>query len=228
MLSVIYLIFNEGYSASSGDSPVRGDLCDEATRLARIIAQFLPKEAEVKGLLALMLLHDSRWRTRLDSEGSIIPLEHQNRRRWDKGKIEQGKRLLHETLPQRAIGPYQIQAAISTVHAESPSWEETDWPQIQALYALLYQLNPTPVIGLNQAIALSYARSAGAGLAMLDEVAVDGALADYQPYYAAKADLLTRCGDKSEALDCLQRAVDLSDNKADRHFLQAKAEWLRD
>ena len=227
VLSVIYLIFNEGYSATTGNSPVRADLCDEAIRLARIVSQLLPDEAEVAGLLALMLLHDSRRLTRMDKDGSIIPLEHQNRKRWDRAKIEQGKQLLHQTLPRRAIGPYQLQAAISAVHADSPSWDKTDWPQIQALYALLYQLNPTPVVRLNQALALSHARSVAEGLDMLEDAALGGALADYQPYYAAKADLLDRLGDTTGAVDCLEKAIALSDNEADRQFLRAKAAQLK-
>ncbi|MEP0944795.1 MAG: RNA polymerase sigma factor [Rhizobiaceae bacterium] len=228
VLSVIYLIFNEGYSASSGDSPFRADLCDEAIRLARIVSQLLPDEAEISGLLALMLLHDSRRQTRMNDDGSIIALEHQNRRRWDRGKIEQGKRLLHQILPRRAIGPYQIQAAISAVHAESDNWQDTDWPQIQALYALLYQLNPTPVVRLNQALALSHARTAQEGLAMLEEAAQDGALSNYQPYFAAKADLLTRCDNRRGARSCLQKAIELSDNSADRNFLRSKLDLLKD
>ena len=227
VLSVIYLIFNEGYSATSGNSPVRADLCDEAIRLARIVMQLLPEQAEVAGLLALMLLHDSRRLTRIDRNGSIVPLEHQNRKRWDRGKIDQGKHLLHQTLPRRAIGPYQLQAAISAVHADSPSWEQTDWPQIQALYALLYQLNPTPVVRLNQALALSHARSVGAGLAMLEEAAAGGALDTYQPYYAAKADLLSRNGDHPEARAHLEKAIELSDNEADREFLRTKIAQLK-
>ncbi|MEM7289125.1 MAG: RNA polymerase sigma factor [Pseudomonadota bacterium] len=228
VLSVIYLIFNEGYSATAGNSPVRADLCDEAIRLARIVTQLMPSEAEVSGLLALMLLHDSRRLTRMSEDGSIVPLEHQNRKRWDRGKIEQGKQLLQQTLPRRAIGPYQLQAAISAVHADSASWEETDWPQIQALYALLYQLNPTPVVRLNQALALSHARSVEEGLAMIEEAAAGGVLDDYQPYYAAKADLLDRSGDRRQAIECLQRAIDLSDNEADRQFLKAKVKRFKD
>ena len=226
VLSVIYLIFNEGYSASFGDSPIRADLCDEAIRLARIVSQLLPEEAEISGLLALMLLHDSRRLTRQGSDGTIIALEHQNRKRWDRSKIEQGRKLLHQVLPRRTIGPYQLQAAISAVHAEAASWQDTDWPQIHALYALLYQIAPTPVIRLNQALALSYARSVEEGLTMLEDAASAGALSDYQPYYAAKADLLARKGNRSKALFNYEKAIDLSENQADRKFLQAKANQI--
>lgn len=227
VLSVIYLIFNEGYSTSSGDTPIRADLCDEAIRLARIIAQLLPEEIEVRGLLALMLLHDSRRLTRTDDEGALIALEHQNRRRWDRGKISQGVKLLYEILPSNRLGPYQLQAAISAVHAQSTSWEETDWVQIQALYALLYQLNPSPVIRLNQSLALSYARSPQEGLDMVLEAAASATtLESYQPYHAAKADLLVRCGRSAEAAKCYQTAIKLSDNLAERRFLQQKLQKI--
>ncbi len=222
VLSVIYLIFNEGYSASSGDSPVRSDLCDEAIRLARIITQLLPDETEVTGLLALMLLHDSRRLTRTDGNGALIALQHQNRRRWDRGKINQGVRLLHEVLPRQLLGPYQLQAAISAVHAQSSNWEATDWPQVQALYALLYQMTPTPVVRLNQALALSYANSPEEGLRMLEEAAKGGALENYQPFHAAKADLLSRSGQFEDAGNSYRRAIELSDNLSERRFLEQK------
>ncbi|NKB53965.1 MAG: RNA polymerase sigma factor [Rhizobiaceae bacterium] len=222
VLSVIYLIFNEGYSASSGDRPVRSDLCDEAIRLARIITQLLPNEAEVAGLLALMLLHDSRRLTRTDGSGALIALQHQNRRRWDRGKINQGVRLLHDVLPRQHLGPYQLQAAISAVHAQSESWEATDWAQVQALYALLYQITPTPVVRLNQALALSYANSPQEGLHMLREAAGDGVLENYQPFHAAKADLLLRNGQIEEAMNSYRRAIELSDNLSERRFLEQK------
>ncbi|MEP1206249.1 MAG: RNA polymerase sigma factor [Rhizobiaceae bacterium] len=227
VLSVIYLIFNEGYSASSGDSPVRADLCDEAIRLARIVAQLLPEECEVAGLLALMLLHDSRRLTRTDDEGALIPLEHQNRRRWDRGKIDQGSQLLHQVLPKDRLGPYQLQAAISAVHAQSSSWKETDWHQIEALYALLYQINPSPVIRLNQSLALSYTRSPADALSMLEEAATSGALENYQPFYAAKADLLARAGQKQEAEESYRSAITLSDNDSERQFLEEKLTALK-
>ena len=224
VLSVIYLIFNEGYSASSGDSPVRADLCDEAIRLARIVVQLLPQETEVSGLLALMLLHDSRRLTRTDENGAMVSLEHQNRRRWDRGKINQGAELLREILPKNRLGPYQLQAAISAVHAQSASWQETDWPQVQALYALLYQLNPSPVVRLNQSMALSHAHSPQEGLQMLQqaEATANGAMANYQPLYAAKADLLVRCNKHTEAAECYQKAIELSDNRSERRFLEQK------
>lgn len=222
VLSVLYLIFNEGYSASSGDSPVRVELCDEAIRLARIVGQLLPDETEIAGLLALMLLHDSRRLARMDSKGSMIALEHQNRKRWDQGKIRQGVALLEQTLPRQRVGPYQLQAAISAVHAQSADWTQTDWPQIHALYSLLYQLQPTPVVQINRALALSYARSPSEALDLIDEAASDGQLDQYQPYYAARADLLDRNGDKEAAKQALLKAVELSDNQAERAFLQAK------
>lgn len=222
VLSVIYFIFNEGYSASSGDSPLRADLCDEAIRLARIVLQLMPEETEVAGLLALMLLHDSRRLARTDGQGAIVSLEHQNRRRWDQGKITQGAELLKKTLIKKRVGPYQLQAAISALHAESDDWQSTDWPQISALYALLHDIQPSPVIRLNHALAVSYARSVEEALQMMDAAAGSGALEFYQPYYAAMADLLVRSGKSGAAASHLKKAIELSENQAEADFLQRK------
>lgn len=225
-LSVIYLIFNEGYSASAGDTLTRTDLTDEAVRLARIFHRLMPDDTEVAGLLALMLLHDARRFARTGRQGEMIPLEKQNRKRWDKAKISEGGRILESILPKRRLGPYQLQAAISAVHAQSPSWQTTDWLQIEALYQLLYAIHPSPVVRLNQAVAVSYAGCLDAALAMLDDAALNGALDGYQPYFAARADILARTGKTDAARDCFNTAISLSDNKMEKAFLHDKIAGL--
>lgn len=226
VLRVIYLIFNEGYSASSGDRPTRADLSEEALRLVRIIGNLLPNETEVAGLLALMLLHDSRRLARIDEHGEMIALEDQDRTLWDQEKIAEGAALLKLVLPKHPLGPYRLQAAISAVHAESASWQTTDWDQILALYTLLHSLQPSPVVRINQTIALSYAHSPEVALTMLDEANEDGKLDRYQPYFAARADLLARAGRRKDAKACFERAIHLSDNGSERAFLTSKAARL--
>lgn len=222
VLSVIYLIFNEGYSASAGDTLTRTDLIEEAIRLARIIRQLIPDNTEVSGLLALMLLHDARRFARTGKLGELIPLEEQNRARWDRAKIAEGAHILETVLPKRRLGPYQLQAAISAVHAQSRSWQATDWPQIEALYQLLYAIQPSPVVRINHAVAVSYARSLDAALTMLDEAAIHGTLEGYQPYFAARADILARAGRTKDAEECFNTAVNLSDNSLEKAFLHDK------
>lgn len=226
VLGVIYLIFNAGYSGGTSENPVRTELTEEAIRLARIVRELLPDEPEVGGLLALILLHDSRRFSRSNANGGLVPLEQQNRKRWDISKIEEGAALLEDILPKQRVGPYQVQAAISALHAQSHSWETTDWPQIEALYQLLYSMQPTPVIYINLAVAVSYARSTKTALEMLDSIAVDGQLRRYQPFFAAKADVLSRAGDLEAAKDCFQTAIDLSKNTLERQFLRDKVEAL--
>lgn len=224
VLRVLYLIFNEGYSASSGQHLTRSELSEEAIRLARIVAKLLPEETEVAGLLALMLLHDARRTARANADGSMIALENQNRARWDKSKISEGVSILKETLPLQRIGPYQLQAAISAVHDQSPSWETTDWQEIVALYDLLYSHQPSPVVLINRAMATSYARSEYEALQMLDEANGDGALDNYQHYYAARADFLVRTDQFDEAATCFKTAIELSKNDQERAFLTSKLE----
>ncbi len=226
VLSVIYLIFNEGYSATTGTNLTRNSLADEAMRLARIIHLLMPDEPEVSGLLALMLLHDSRRLSRRGEAGEMIPLERQNRTRWDKAKITEGVALLRKTLPKQRVGPYQLQAAISAVHAESPSWTKTDWAQIVALYEVMHAIQPSPVVRVNQAVAVSYASSVSDALNMLEDAATGGKLDMYQPYFAARADLLTRAGRHSDAKICYEKAIELSGNSQETAFLKEKASQL--
>lgn len=222
VLAVIYFIFNEGYSASSGNNITRGDLCDEAIRLARITYALLPQHAEVAGLLSLMLLHDSRRYARQDKTANLVSLEQQNRSIWDKHKITEGIRLLKEALPKQQVGPYQLQSAISAIHAESPDWAATDWPQIVALYDLLYQIQPSPVVKINQAASLAYSGDSTTALALLDEIDKNSDIRQYQPYYAARADILLRSGSRTEAQKYLRKAIELSDNDAEKRFLMSR------
>ncbi len=227
VLSVIYFIFNEGYTASSGNRIVREDLAEEAIRLARIVHSLMPVQTEVAGLLALMLLHDSRRQTRMDHSGNMIPLAEQNRSKWSEAKIVEGTRLLKTTLAKQQVGPYQIQAAISAIHAESSDWESTDWRQISAFYELLYSLQPSAVVRVNQSIAVSYAHSIEDALTLLASVENEDAMLSYQPLYAARADLYQRLGKREEAIADLQQAIELSENSAQAEFLQTKLELLQ-
>lgn len=222
VLNVIYLIFNEGYSPNSGDNLTRTNLSEEALRLARIIENLAPDETEITGLLALMLLHDSRRLSRTGKSGEMISLEDQNRSHWNKAKIAEGIKLIKYALSKQRLGPYQLQAAISAVHAEAKTWKETDWAQISALYNLLYAMQPSPVIRINQAIAISYSQSLEAALTMLMNANEVGKLDKYQPFYAAKADLLSRMGNKTEANINFKMAIELSNKKQEKDFLIQK------
>lgn len=222
ILAVIYLIFNEGYAATSGAVLTRVDLIREAIRLARIMRRLLPGETEISGLLALMLLHDSRRLARTGEDGAMIALEDQNRRLWDKQKIAEGTALIQETLRQQKVGSYQLQAAISALHVEAESWDQTDWPQIAALYSLLYTIQPSLVVRINQAVAVSFATSIEAGLDILDQVAGDHETSHYKAYHVARADLLARAGRQDEAKNCLTEGLALADNDVERDFLTKK------
>ncbi|NRB17476.1 MAG: RNA polymerase sigma factor [Rhodobacteraceae bacterium] len=216
VLTVIYLIFNEGVE--------RGDLSGEAIRLGRIVHELMPGETEVAGLLALMLIHDARRAARAGEHGEFVPLDTQNRARWNRKKIEEGVALLKEALVQGRVGPFQLQAAIHAVHGQADAWEETNWVEIAALYEVLYRVQPSPVIRINQAVAVSYAGSVARGLAMLDEVA--GELERYQPYWAARADFLMRVGEVCQARKCYERAISLSTNAQEQGFLRGKLKLL--
>jgi len=220
VLAVIYFIFNEGYSVTAGDGPTRADLCLEAIRLGRTLVDLAPGEPEAVGLLALMLLHDSRRRARTDAEGGLVTLEDQDRSLWNRDQIDGGERLLRAALSLGRAGPYQVQAAISAVHANASSHAETDWREITLLYRRLFELQPSWVVRLNEAVALSFAEGAEAGLQALGELEAGANLDGYQPFHAARADLLRRAGRLDEAAGAYRRALDLSANAAERRFLE--------
>ncbi|MGH0029663.1 MAG: RNA polymerase sigma factor [Myxococcota bacterium] len=222
VLAVVYLIFNEGYAASSGDAPVRRELCAEAIRLGRVLAALLPDEPEALGLLALMLLHDSRRDARVDADGVLVPLEDQDRTRWDAERIREGRALLERAARRRRPGPYQLQAAISAAHAESPAFDATDWPTILALYTALERCAPSPVVTLNRAVALSMTDGPEPALALIEGAALANALDAYQPFHATRADLLRRCGRASEAALAYRTAIALSGTEAERRFLERR------
>lgn len=217
VMAVVYLIFNEGYSATSGTALVRRELCAEAIRLARILLQLLAGEAEVKGLLALILLQDSRRETRVDGAGNLVTLEEQDRSRWDRGEIEEGTRLVESALRQRKIGPYQLQAAIAAVHANANTASDTDWHEIAALYRELQTLSPSPVVALNHAVAVAMSEGIEKGLALIDDLGskLDG----YYLLHAARADLLRRMGRVAESEAAYRRALDVVTNEVERKYL---------
>lgn len=226
VLNVLYLIFNEGYSATSGNDLVRTDITSEAIRLSRVVGSLLPDNTEISGLLALMLLHDSRRLARVGPKGEMIPLSDQNRGRWDREKILEGVAILERVLPKKSIGPYQIQAAISAVHAQSLNWKQTDWHEISTLYEMLYAIQPSPVVRMNQAVAVSHSKSVKDALAMMAEVATDKKVDNYQPYHAAMADLLTRAGKTAAARASFMKAINLTENIQEKIFLKNAASQL--
>ena len=225
---VLYLIFNEGYTATSGNELIRRELCDEAIRLARVLAMLLNEEAlfdevpEALGLLALLLLHDSRRKARVGPAGDLVLLEEQDRSLWDLEKIKEGMSLLDRALRMRRPGPYQVQAAISALHARARRPEDTDWPQIAALYRELLRMTPSPVIELNRAAAVAMADGPLRGLALLDRAELVKALRDYYLFHAARADLLRRAGQLNEASVAYIRAFDLCQNERERAFLRRR------
>ncbi|HZD96119.1 MAG TPA: RNA polymerase sigma factor [Candidatus Sulfotelmatobacter sp.] len=220
--AVIYLIFNEGYSATAGDSLVRRELCAEAIRLGRTLCELLPGEPESMGLLALMLLHDSRRDARMSKNGRLVTLEEQDRSLWDKDRIHQGVVLLKQALSLRRAGPYQLQAAISALHAEADSPAETDWHEIAALYQELVRLSPSPIIALNDAVAVAMSEGLEKGLAQIDELGASGRLEDYHLFHAARADILRRLGRKRESAEAYEAALKLVTNKVERDYLQER------
>jgi RNA polymerase sigma-70 factor, ECF subfamily len=222
VLSVVYLLFNEGYGASAGDDLVRGALCDEALRLCRTIAELLPDEPEVLGLLALMRLHDSRRATRVDARGDVVLLDEQDRGRWDHDAIDDGLAILDTALARRRPGPYQVQAAIAACHARAPVAEATDWPQIAGLYGELLRMNPSPVVELNRAVAVAMADGPAVGLALLEPLGASGVLAGYYLLPAARADLLRRAGRRAEAAAAYGEALALVGTEPERRFLSRR------
>ena len=223
VLAVLYLIFSEGWSSSGGDRLVRGELCAEAIRLARLLQRLMPDEPEVAGLLALMLLHDSRREARLDARGDMIVLEQQDRSRWDHGRIREGERMLEAALRRGRPGPYQLQAAIAALHATAPSAEQTDHAQIAALYGELARRAPSPVVEVNRAVALGRAGEPATGLRILDPLLSGQTLDGYAPLHAAHADLLDRSGDPAGAAVAYTRAAACADNAVTRAELQRRA-----
>ncbi len=222
VLRVLYLIFNEGYGATSGDRLVRRELCAEAIRLARVLVSLMPDEPEALGLLALMLLHDARREARTGPGGEMILLEDQDRDRWDRAKVDEGRELLDRALRMRRVGPNQLQAAIAALHDDAATAVETDWAQIAGLYAVLGRVSPSPVIELNRAVAVAMASGPEVGLRLVDAVAASGQLDEYPYLHASRADLLRRLGRLPEAADAYSRARELTANEAERAFLERR------
>ncbi len=221
VLRVIYLVFNEGYAASSGATLTRHDLSGEAIRLARLIAELLP-EPEVLGLMGLMLLHESRRGARASPSGDLILLENQDRSLWNREMIADGTALVERALALRRIGPYTLQAAISAVHAEAPEAAATDWAQIVALYDVLERVEPSPIVELNRAVAVAMRDGPDAGLALVDSILARGVLSDYRLAHAARADLCRRLGKKAEARASYERALALTRQEPERRFLERR------
>lgn len=225
VLAVLYLIFNEGYSATGGDDPVRNDLAGEAIRLARLLAELMPDEPEAIGLLALMVLHHSRRDGRVDDDGNLILLADQDRSKWDSASIVEGGELTEHALRLGRPGQYQIQAAIASLHCEAADFESTDWKQIAALYRELDRINPTPVIKLNGAVAVALSGDVEFGLCAIDSLA--DSLAGYRHYHSARADLLRRLGRLEEAADAYEDALRVGGNAAEDRFLATRIDELR-
>jgi RNA polymerase sigma-70 factor (ECF subfamily) len=226
VMAVIYLVFNEGYSATSGERLMRTDLCAEGIRLGRLLAELMPVEPEPRGLLALMLLHDARRDTRIDERGELVLLEEQDRSRWDGAQIAAG--LGHSDAAMRIAspGPYAIQAAIAAVHSRAAHYDDTDWPKIADLYSRLYALRPTPVIELNRAVAVAMASGPGAGLELIDAIAARGDLHDYYLMWAARADLLRRLKRWTDAAESYKAALGLVGSAPERRFLRRRLEEM--
>ena len=218
VLAVVYLVFNEGYTASSGNALVREDLCLEALRLGRILCALMPDEPEPMGLLALMLLIASRRAARTAEDGSLVPLRDQDRAVWDRTLIAEGQAIVRACLRRNTPGPYQLQAAVNAVHSDAPTAADTDWGQILALYDQLAAFDPSPVVALNRAVAMAEVDGPATGLAAVDELVDD--LAGYHLLHAVRADLLRRAGRAAEARDEYGRALDLTENAAERAFLE--------
>jgi RNA polymerase sigma-70 factor (ECF subfamily) len=222
VMLVVYLVFNEGYNAASGDVLIRRELCSEAIRLGRLICELLPKEAEAQGLLALMLLHDSRRDARAAADGEMLLLEEQDRRRWNQEQIAQGLALVESALRGAPAGPYSVQAAIVALHAQASSSEMTDWAQIAKLYDVLLRLQPSPVIELNRAVAVAMDEGPSAGLRLIDELEARGELHGYYLLSAAQGDLLRRLERWSDAASAYRLALSLAANDAERRFLEKR------
>jgi RNA polymerase sigma-70 factor, ECF subfamily len=227
VLAVLYLVFNEGYSASAGNDLIRRDLCDRAVVLTQVLAELLPEEPEAKGLLALMLFHRARQAARVNDRGDLVTLEDQDRTRWDQAQIELGRRHLEDALAARRPGQYQIQAAIAGCHAAAPTALATDWPRIAWLYQHLADMTGSPVVELNRAVAVAMADGPAAGLALLRRLEAGGALAGYYLLSATRADFLRRLGRNEEAASAYEEAVALAGTGPERRFLNARLAEVR-
>ena len=227
VLAVVYLLFNEGYTASAGAELVRPVLIEESLRLARLVVALMPDEAEARGLLSLLLLQDARRPARTDGAGDLVPLEEQDRSLWDRSSIEEGVAVLDDALRFRRQGPYQVQAAIAACHATAGRAADTDWAEIAALYARLVTMTGSPVVELNRAVAIAMAQGPEAGLRQVDSLEARGALADYYLLPATRADLLRRLGRRDEAAAAYDRALALVSNDAERRFLERRLEEVR-
>jgi len=228
VMHVLYLMFSEGYAASTGPELVRTDLSGEALRLTRLLHGLVPAAAEVAGLLALMLLTDARRAARTGPLGEIIPLDRQDRRLWDRDAIAEGVELITRTLPKGQVGPYQLQAAIAAVHDEAGTADETDWPQILALYGVLGRMSDNPMVALNQAIALAMVEGPAAGLARLEELGRDPRIAGHYRLDAVRGHLLERAGDQAGAIACYRRGAERTASVAERNYLLMQAARLSD
>lgn len=222
VLAVVYLIFNEGYTASSGDQLIRENLCAEAIRLGRLLADLMPDELEVMGLLALMLLAESRRATRTSPDGGLVLLADQDRNRWDGSLIAEGQAIVRQCLRRNRPGPYQLQAAINAVHSDAPTAAATDWSQILQLYNQLMSIRPTPIVALNRAVAVAEVEGPQAALTLIDSLNLSG----YHLFHAIRADLLRRVGNNAEAARAYEAAIARSDNAAESDFLQRRLQAL--
>jgi len=220
--AVIYLVFNEGYAASAGQSLIRNDLCAEAIRLGRVLCELLPDEPENLGLLALMLLQDSRREARVNDRGELVTLEEQDRLLWNVAEIEEGVKLVQTALRMRRVGSYQLQAAIAAVHAEAKTADETDWRQIVALYEELMRITSSPIVALNQAAAVAMAEGFEKGLALIDAVGANGALQNYYLFHASRADLLRRLHRYDEAVAAYEIALSLTTNHVEQQYIRRR------
>jgi RNA polymerase sigma-70 factor (ECF subfamily) len=219
VLAVLYLIFNEGYTASAGDALVRRELCGEAVRLGQVLVELMPDEGEALGLLALMLLHEARLQTRVGPTGELVLLDEQDRGRWDRAKIGEGIELLDRAIRRGPPGPYRLQACVAALHAVAPTAAVTDWRRIIVLYDQLMRVAGSPVVALNRAVAMAMVEGPDAGLALMDELAASGELSGYHLLHAGRADLLRRMGRAPEAAAAYRRALDLADNPVERAYL---------